>query len=134
MKEFTWYPRELQPKFKKVRARRTIMSKKEKKLPAFQRPKRWFKKAHWKLVKKFKVFGFTASNGKSIFFPVPPPWDADVWAVMVKKTLAPWLEKTFAGKTSFTILLDGGKIAEGTSCKEGLCSSQRYSSGSLGSL
>jgi len=110
MKEFTWYPRELQPKFKKVRARRTIMSKKEKKLPAFQRPKRWFKKAHWKLVKKFKVFGFTASNGKSISFPVPSPWDADVWAVMVKKTLAPWLKKTFPGKTSFKILLDGEKL------------------------
>ena len=74
------------------------MSKKEKKLPAFQRPKRWFKKAHWKLVKKFKVFGFTASNGKSISFPVPSPWDADVWAVMVKKTLAPWLKKNISRK------------------------------------
>ena len=117
MKEFTWYPRELQPKFKKLRSRWTFMTAKEKKKPAFQRPRRWFPKREYKLVKKYKVFGFTASDGKSLVFPVPSPWDADVWAVLVKKKLQPWLQKVFPGKTSFTILLDGEKLLRAPAAK-----------------
>ena len=47
-KEFTWYPKELRPKFYKLRSSWTYMSKKERSQPAFQRPKRWFKKEEWK--------------------------------------------------------------------------------------
>ena len=47
-KEFTWYPVELQPRFRKLRASWTYMNKKERKQPAFQRPKKWFKPADWK--------------------------------------------------------------------------------------
>ena len=93
------------------------MTAKEKKKPAFQRPRRWFRKREYKLVKKYKVFGFTASDGKSLVFPVPSPWDADVWAVLVKKKLQPWLQKVFPGKTSFTILLDGEKLLRAPAAK-----------------
>ena len=47
-KEFTWYPVELQPRFRKLRASWTYMNKKERKQPAFQRSKKWFKPADWK--------------------------------------------------------------------------------------
>ena len=55
IKEFTWYPKELRPQFKKLRAPWTYMNKKEKKQPAFYRPKKWFPKDDWKKVKKQKV-------------------------------------------------------------------------------
>ena len=44
LKGFTWYPRELQPQFKRLRASWTYMTKAEKKKPDFQRPKKWFPK------------------------------------------------------------------------------------------
>ena len=43
VKEFTYYPQVLQPRFKQLRAPWTYMSKKERYKPAFLRPKRWFK-------------------------------------------------------------------------------------------
>ena len=49
LKEFTWYPRELQPQFKRLRASWTYMTKAEKKKPDFQRPKKWFPKNNAKL-------------------------------------------------------------------------------------
>ena len=47
-KEFTWYPKELQPTFKHLRAPWTYMTDRKRLLPEFQRPKRWYKKADWK--------------------------------------------------------------------------------------
>ena len=41
---FTYYPLQLRPKFKKVRAKWTYMMKGEKTKSAFVRPKRWFEK------------------------------------------------------------------------------------------
>ena len=52
IKEFTYYPKELQPRFKRLRAPWTYMNKKEKKKGPFLRPKRWFKKSDWKKTKK----------------------------------------------------------------------------------
>ena len=112
-KEFTYYPRELQPTFKKLRASWTYMNKREKKLPAFQRPKRWFKGAQWKKTKKIKVFGLTTSTGKQLCFEVPfgkGKYDGHKFAAHVRKRIGPFLQRSFPNKTSFNILLDGEKV------------------------
>ncbi len=110
IKEFTYYPKELKPTFKKLRASWTYMSKRERKKSDFQRPKRWFKKKDWKKTKKQKVFGMTTSNWKMLAFLVPKPWSAEQWAVEIKTKVKPFLKKAFRGKNSFRILLDGEKL------------------------
>ncbi len=122
-KEFTWYPKELQPKFKKLRASWTYMTKKEKKLPAFQRPKKWFKQKDWKKTKKIKVFGLTTSTGKQLCFEVPfgkNQFSAAKWAVYLKKRVAPFLKKKFPAKTSFHLLLDGEPLLHAPEAKRAM--------------
>ena len=120
LKWFTWYPQELQPRFKRYRARWTYMTKKEKKKPAFARPKKWFEPKDWKTVKKVKVFGMTTSNGKSLAFVCPTPWTAADWAELAKKKVIPFLRKCFPGKTSFNLLLDGEPILQEAVAKRAL--------------
>ena len=89
------------------------MNKREKKLPAFQRPKRWFKGAQWKKTKKIKVFGLTTSTGKQLCFEVPfgkGKYDGHKFAAHVRKRIGPFLQRSFPNKTSFNILLDGEKV------------------------
>lgn len=117
IKEFTYYPKELQGKFKKLRAPWTYMTKAEKKLPAFVRPKRWFPKKEYKKTLKQKVFGFSTSNGKSLAFLVPKPWSTELWAKEVKKRVVPFFKKSFPNQTAFTILLDGEKLLHGPAAK-----------------
>ena len=108
--EFTWYPAELQPRFQRYRARKTIMTKREKQLPEFQRPKKWFKPTEWQKVKKMKVFGLTTSTGKQLVFEVPNGkgnFDSAKWATYLKKRVGPFLKKAFPDKRSFRLLLDG---------------------------
>jgi len=118
IKEFSHYPKELHSQFTKFRAPWTYMTKAEKKKAAFQRPKRWFPKKEWQKVKKQKVFGLTTSNGKSLAFLVPSPWNTEVWAGLVRKKLAPFLKKSFPDKASFEILLDGEKVLHGPAAKK----------------
>ena len=114
IKEFHWYPKPLRPRFKRLRAPRTIMNKKEKKQGAFQRPKgnkqKWFPKVQWQLVKKKKVFALITSTGKIFTVLIPTPWNNEVWAGLVNTKLAPFLRRCFPDRRSFTILLDGEKI------------------------
>ena len=107
MKDFTFYPKELQSRFQKLRAPWTYMTNKEKKKGPFLRPKRWFPKKDWKKTKKQKVFGMTTSNGKKLTFLVPRPWTGEQWAVAVRTRVAPFLRRSFPSKDSFQILLDG---------------------------
>lgn len=60
IKEFTYYPRELRPKFKQLRAPWTYMRPEEKYKVAFVRPKRWFKKKDYK-----KVFTIHLNKSKN---------------------------------------------------------------------
>ena len=83
------------------------MTKAERKLPKFQRPKKWYKKEDWKLVRKHWLFGLTTSNGKSLNFLVEKPRTTEQWAADVKKRVIPFLKKSFPGKRKFQILLDG---------------------------
>ena len=116
-KEFTWYPEELQPTFQKLRAPWTYMTKAEKKLPAFCRPKRWFPKKDWKKVKKFKVFGMTTSNGHSLAFAIPSPFSAAQWAIEVEKHVKPFLKKVFPRLRNFHILIDGEHLLNAPAAK-----------------
>ena len=77
LKEFTFYLPDLKPRFKRLRASWTYMLAEERHQPAFQRPKRWFKKGDWKKTKKQKVFGFTTSTGQKLSFLVPESWSSD---------------------------------------------------------
>ena len=107
LSEFTWYPKKLQPKFTRLRARFTYMTAKEKKQGPFQRPKRWFRRKDYNTTKKQWIFGMTTSTGKSLQFLVPKPRTAEQWAKDVKKRVVPFLKKCFPRATSYTVLLDG---------------------------
>ena len=109
-KDFTYYPKELQPKFRKLRAPWTYMTNKEKKQGSFLRPKRWFPRQDWKKTKQQKLFGMTTSNGKVLAFLVPKPFNSEKWAVMLTKKVIPFLKKAFPGRTSFQVLFDGEKL------------------------
>ena len=83
------------------------MTKAERKKAKFQRPKKWFAKKLYKLTRKQWVFGMTTSNGKSLQFLVHTPRTGEQWAKDIKAKVVPFLKKSFPGKTSFQILLDG---------------------------
>ena len=117
MKDFTYYPPDLKPRFKRLRARWTYMTEKEKHDPAFQRPKRWFKKSDWKKTKKQKVFGFTTSTGLKLAFLVPHPWSSEQWAVEIRNRVAPFLRSAFPGRRRFQVLLDGEAVIHGPAAK-----------------
>ena len=107
MKIFTYYPKHLKPKHKRLRAKWTYMNAKERYQKPFQRPKRWFAGDDYKNVQKQKVFGFTSSNGKICAFLVNANYTGEMWAKDIDKKLAPFLKKCFPEKSSFRILLDG---------------------------
>ena len=117
IKEFTYYPKVLRGRFKRFRAPWTYMTKREKHLPAFVRPKRWFPKKDYNKVQKQKVFGFTTSTGKTLTFLVPKPWSTELWAKEVKKKVVPFFKKAFPGRSQFTILLDGERLLHGPAAK-----------------
>lgn len=122
-KEFTWYPKEIQPTFKKLRSTWTYMTDAERKLPAFQRPKRWHKQIEWKKTKKIKVFGLTTSTGKQICFEVPHgknQFNAAKWARFLKKRVAPFLQRCFPGQTRFQLLLDGEGLLHAPEAKRAM--------------
>ena len=119
-KDFTFYPKELKPKFTKLRAPWTYMTRKEKKSPAFVRPKRWFPRKDYKKTQKQKVFGLTTSNGKSICFKVPSPYTTELWAKDVKTKLGPFLKRAFPSLKMYQILLDGEKLLHAAAAKVAL--------------
>ena len=116
-KEFAWYPKVLQARFKQLRARWTYMHKDEVGKPAFVRPARWFKRSDYKKVKKQRIFGFTTSNGKSLCFPIPKPWSTELWADDIANKVVPFLRNAFPRRTSFTILIDGEQLLHGPAAK-----------------
>ena len=119
-KDFTFYPKELKPKFTKLRAPWTYMTKTEKKSPAFVRPKRWFPRKEYKKTQKQKVFGLTTSNGKSLCFKVPSPYTTELWAKDVKAKVGPFLKKAYPALKVYQILLDGEKLLHAPAAKAAL--------------
>ena len=120
IKEFTFYPPDLKPRFKRLRSRWTYMTKKEQHEPAFQRPKRWFKKKDWKRTKKQHVFGFTTSTGQKLAFLVPQPWSTEQWAVELRNRVGPFLRSCFPGRRRFQVLLDGERLLHGPEARSAM--------------
>lgn len=120
MKDYTWYPLELRAKFTALRAPWTYMTDEERKLPAFQRPKRWFPKKEWQKTKKLKVFGITTSTGKSLNWVVPKPYGAAEWAADIRDRVVPFLRGCFPRKPSFQILLDGEALLHAPVAKKAM--------------
>ena len=108
--EFVWYPKAMQPRHRQLRAKWTYMTEEERWKPAYSRPKRWYPASEYKKVVKFKVFGLTASTGKSLVFLWPHRCTAEKWAPLVKKRVIPFLQKEFPNKRPIQLLLDGEKL------------------------
>ena len=121
-KDFTWYPKELRPKFRQLRASWTYMKPSEKFKPEFVRPKRWFKTSEYKKTKKQKVFGCTTSTGESLAFLCPMPLTTEIWAGLVKTKLGPFLKRQFPGRASSQILLDGERLLHAPPAKAAMTS------------
>ena len=117
IKEFTFYPPDLKPRMKRIRSRWAYMTDEEKYQPAFQRPKRWFKKSDWKRTRKQKVFGFTTSTGQKLAFLVPQPWSNEEWAVEIRNRVGPFLRSSFPGRRRFQVLLDGEGLLHAPAAK-----------------
>ena len=109
LKDFTYYPADLRPRFAQLRAPWTYMQPEERFKPAFLRPKRWFAKKDWKKVKKQTVFGLTTSTGKSFACLIPTPFDAVGWKAVLQNQVVPFLRRAFPSRRRFRILLDGEK-------------------------
>jgi hypothetical protein len=120
MKDFTWYPRSLQPKFQRIRSSWTYMTKQERSKPAFVRPKRWFTGKQWKKTKKVKVLGFTTSNGKIFAAVCPLPFTAVAFAKLVRQKVAPFFRRAFPGRETFQVLIDGDKVMHAPEAKAAL--------------
>ena len=110
IKEFTFYPRDLRPKFKQLRSPWTYMRAEEKLKPAFVRPKRWFKRGDYKRVLKQKVFDMTTSTGKCLAVLLPKPFTAAKWATILKARVHPFLQRNFPTKRQYRVLLDGEAV------------------------
>ena len=109
IKDFTYYPKSLQARFKRYRSRWTYMTDAERQKPAFARPKRWFSGKDWKKTKKVKVLGMTSSNGKILALVLPVPFTAAEFAKVLRQKVVPWMRRAFPNKGAFQVLLDGEK-------------------------
>lgn len=118
IKEFTWYPEDLRPRFYQLRADWTYMTDAERSQPEFQCPKRWFPKKDWQRTKKQNVFGITTSTGKQLSFLIPKPWNKEKWAELIRTKVAPFFKKVFPNRSTYTLLLDGEKILHAPVAKD----------------
>ena len=101
---------ELRPKFARLRAGWTYMTKAEKLKPAFVRPKRWFPKSQYKKSQGAEsvrdddfqrhVFGFSRAVALV----------ADIWASLFRHHVGPFLKNAFPRKRNFQILIYGEQL------------------------
>ena len=117
-KIFTHYPKKLYKRFRRLRASWTYMTKKERHQAAFLRPKKWFPQKEWKLTKQLKVFAMTTSTGKILAFPIPSPFDGEVWQTLVKRKVVPFLQRSFPNRATFKLLIDSEKILHSPPAKQ----------------
>ena len=106
-KDFTYYPRTLRSRFVRYQAAWTYMNKGERGKPAFQRPKRMFKRTEYSLVRKGKVFGLTTSTGKHLAIHCETPFSSEKFARILRRRVGPFLRREFPCVRQFRVLLDG---------------------------
>lgn len=117
-KLFTWYPKSLYSKFKRVRAARTYMNKEERHQSKFQRPRKWFPPKEWKKTRQQKVFAMTTSNGKLFVCLTPKPFNGTLWAGIVRSKLSPFLKRAFPDRRTYTLLLDSEGVMHTPEAKQ----------------
>ena len=77
-------------------APRTIMSKKEKKTPAFMKPRKHiFKRKEYRRARGAKIFGLTTSTGEQLICHVPSRLDAADWVRLVQRRVGPFMKAAF---------------------------------------
>ena len=108
---FSFYPDDMKALHARKSAPRTIMSRRQRQLTAFQKPRRKiFKRKEYKRVKKAKVFGITTSAGDELICHVPRHPIFEDWVKLVKKRVGPFLQSCFPNLKVRTILLDGENL------------------------
>ena len=119
-KDFTYYPRTMQSRFRRYRASWTYMTKEERSKPAFQKPKRMFKRKEFKNTKKGKVFGLTTSTGKHLVLHCETPFSAEKFAALVRLRVGPFLAREFPQHRAYRILLDGEPLLHAPAATEAM--------------
>ena len=119
-KDFTYYPKELKPRFKQLKAPWTYMRESERMKTDFLRPRRWFKKTDYQKTKKQKIWGLTTSNGKIMAAKVESPFSADKFVALVRQKIGPFMKRAYRGKTAFQILVDNEKFMHAPESKQAL--------------
>lgn len=119
-RDFTYYPKDLKPRHKQLRAPWTYMSEKERMKPEFLRPKRWFKKKDWSKTRKLKIWGMTTSNGKLQAVKCDAPFNAVKFATLVRTKIGPFLKRAFPRRSEYQILVDGERLMHAPEAKAAL--------------
>ena len=105
---FTYFPRRLKQRQKRLSCPATIMRKGEKTKTPFLRPKhKMFTTKEYKAVTKVKVFGVTTSDGQVFVCPSPSYPTSSDFVKMVNNKLGPFLRTALPHRTSYKLLLDG---------------------------
>ena len=109
LKDFTFFPRNMKARFTRYRCAWTYMKASERGQSDFLKPRkeRMFGKKEYSSTKKGKVLGFTTSTGKQLFVLCPQPWNSAAFARLVKQRVGPFFRKSFPGRSTIRILLDG---------------------------
>jgi len=120
LKDFTYYPPKLAPRFRKYRSKKAIMSRSERKKKMFVRPKRWFSRKEYNLTKKVKVFMCISPSGDTFSTCVTRPFTGEAFATMVRTQFGPWLRRVYGRRDQYLVLLDGEKVFGAPAAKRAL--------------
>ena len=73
---------------------------------------RWtvFTRKEHKSVKKCKILGFTAANGRVLCVRCPAPWNSSKFAVLVRKHVGPFFRRAFPERRLIRILIDSERL------------------------
>ena len=108
LKDVTYYPRKMKARFCRYRCSWTYMRQCEKYKSEFLKPhkSRMFTRKEYKSVRKCKILGFTASNGRVLCVRCPVPWNSSTFAKLVRKHVGPFFRRAFPTRSHFRVLID----------------------------
>ena len=112
LKDVTYYPRKMKARFARYRCSWTYMKQCEKYKAKFLKPRKqnMFTRKEHKNVKKCKILGFTASNGRVLLVRCPVPWNSSRFASLVRQYVGPFFRKAFPDRMHFRILIDSERL------------------------
>ena len=112
LKDVTYYPRKMKARFSRYRCSWTYMRECEKYKTEFLKPKKqnMFTRKEHKSVKKCKILGFTAANGRVLCVRCLAPWNSSKFAVLVRKHVGPFFRRAFPERRLIRILIDSERL------------------------